>query len=104
VIDPPRGQRTIKVTIQFYTDNIADEPGKALARHAADVGVVGLPANAAHGIKSGPGVHFNSMAELPAAIERALIRAGITIHTTFTASNYIRPRRARTPVPARAAD
>jgi hypothetical protein len=57
--------------------------------HAWTGGVVFVEPNESHGIaRSRQGVNFNSMAELPLAIEKAIVRAGVTLHTTRRESQY----------------
>jgi hypothetical protein len=72
--------KTISVTVYFFTDDLADQDGDVIPGHAWAQGQVAVRANATHSIKSGYEVMFNRMADLPAAIEDALIAAGVTLH------------------------
>ena len=75
----PHGDKTVKLSVDFFTDNIA-AGDKTRQCHAWTVGAVNVPANKGHGIKSGVSVQFNSLPELGSAIERALAQAGVTLH------------------------
>jgi hypothetical protein len=72
--------KTISVTVYFFTDDLAEQDGDVIPGHAWAQGQVAVRANATHTIKSGHEVMFNRMADLPAAIEDALIAAGVTLH------------------------
>ena len=45
--------------------------------------------NTAHGITSGDPIPFNSMADIPAKVERLLIEQGITIHSSSRMRRYM---------------
>jgi hypothetical protein len=76
------GDKTIEVTIRFTTDGLSPDV-KPVPKHAWTTGFVYLRSNPRHGIKSqmNPRV-FNSFAEIPATIEKALIDHGITLHAS----------------------
>jgi hypothetical protein len=77
-IKAPRGQKTIAVTLYFWTDGIVPE-GQA-ACHAWTAGEARVRANKSHGIKSTPEVRFRTMDDLTPAVEQALANAGVTLH------------------------
>jgi FAD/FMN-containing dehydrogenase len=83
-VQAAQNEHTIKVTIAFFTDEIADggkaTGGRIIPRHAWDQGNVHIRANASHGIKTDDGVMFNSLDEIQGAVEKVLRKAGITIH------------------------
>jgi hypothetical protein len=82
----PHGQKTIKIKVVFWTNNIADEPGVIRPGHALYSGMAHIEANPAHGIESQPNpVPFNSPDELQRAIESSLKISGVTIHDPKTA-------------------
>jgi hypothetical protein len=77
----PVGDRTIQARIYFWTDGIASE-GKGYIEPgvAWKSGTVDIKANRAHGIKAqNDPVPFNSLEDLPVAIEQALARAGVVL-------------------------
>ncbi len=74
------GQRTVAVQLRFWTDGIAKGKGKIKPRHAWGGGTVRVATNSAHEITPQRQLIFNSVMELPAIIERALVGAGISIH------------------------
>jgi hypothetical protein len=45
--------------------------------------------NTAHGITAGDPIPFNSMADIPAKVERLLIERGITIHPSSRMRRYM---------------
>jgi hypothetical protein len=79
-ITAKRGERTIKVTVDLWTDKIASRVrGEIMPGHAWRYGVVNVRANHAHGIKST--VHpFNCFEDLPKVIEKALKNQGVVLH------------------------
>lgn len=85
----PYGQKTIELRVRFWTDNLAAGRNMVLPRQGWDSGVVHTVANEAHGIEGGNPVTFNSLAELPAAIERLLIKRGIQLHRNQKSRKYL---------------
>ena len=81
-IEAAWGERMIEVRVRFFTNGIAAGKGQVRARHAWTSGVVRLERNEAHGIAGGEPIPFNSMLELPAVIERPLIRDKIKLHAS----------------------
>ena len=77
-----QGDRTIKMVVYFFSDELAKD-GYVRPKHAHSGGMVYLEKNPSHGItKRSAG--FQSVAQIPAAIEKLLIRGGITLHATPT--------------------
>lgn len=71
-----RGDKTIKMTLYFWTDKIDGEPAKA----AWDYGTVNFKANKSRGIQpSKSGVQFTSLDDLPGAIRKCATRHGIEL-------------------------
>jgi hypothetical protein len=89
VTEARRGERTISLRINFFTNNLGQEPGKVIPKHASEQGMVALRPNASHGIGSSPGIPFHSLAGLLVAIEDLLIREGITLHPNGTSRQYM---------------
>lgn len=84
-----RGERMVEVRVRFFTDEIADGKGEIKPKNAWGCGMVRLGKNETHGIKPRGTIPFNSLAELPAVIEKALIRNGITIHPSGKMRKYL---------------
>ena len=85
------GERTIKLSIKFRTDEIeSNRVGEITPKHAWDSGIVNVVANKSHGIQANlpEKMCFNSMAELPAVIERTLELMGVTLHHLHTRTLY----------------
>ena len=75
------GEKTIEIKIHFFTNELA-KAGEIRPKHGWTRGTVGITTNESHGIEpGGKRRHFNSLMEIPAAIERVLIENGITLHT-----------------------
>lgn len=83
------GERMIEVKIRFWTNNIAEEEGKVIPKHAWSNGVVRIEANKSHGIRPGPPRPFHSLLDVGAAIERTLIEHGIVLHPSREMSKYL---------------
>jgi hypothetical protein len=81
IITAPRGDKTIQMEIVFWTDNLADNKGEQIAKHAWAQGKVSMSANGAHGIKRGRGTNFYDMLDLPAAIKAELVKAGVKLRS-----------------------
>src|SRR6267154_6806682 len=75
-----RGEKMIEIRIQLWTDQIADVPGEIVPKHALDAGIVYMPVNKSHEIKSSKSEKFHSLSELPAAIERLFLKHRIKLH------------------------
>lgn len=85
----PHGKKTIELRIRFWTDNLADGEDMIIPSEGWDSGVVHLVANEHHGIESGNPVNFNSLAELPFAVEKLLIKQEITLHRGGRTQKYL---------------
>jgi len=83
------GEKMIEVSVRFWTDDIAGQKELILPRHAWTGGVVRIQRNQAHGIKPSKDVIFNSLLELPFAIEKVLLAERITLHGTSRTRKYI---------------
>lgn len=83
------GERMIEVRVRLWTDKIAPGKGVIRPKHAWGAGVVRIDKNGEHGIVSGKAFPFNSMAEIPAKIERVLLEHGIKIHPSSRERRYI---------------
>jgi hypothetical protein len=74
------GSKMIEVTVRFWKNDLAESKGKIRPRHAWGSGVVRIARIDTHGIEPLSPIIFNSLAEIPAKIEKVLIDHGITIH------------------------
>ncbi|HEX8200309.1 MAG TPA: hypothetical protein VF590_07465 [Isosphaeraceae bacterium] len=74
------GEKMISLDVRFWTNDIAREPGTVIPKHAWASGTVGLNRNESHGIGPSEPIPFNTLMELPMAIETLLIREGISLH------------------------
>ena len=76
------GEKTIEVSLRFWTDDIAETKGRIRPGHCWSAGTVRVPKNDSHGISGQhPSIPFNSLREITSAIDKAMTEAGITIHT-----------------------
>lgn len=83
------GKRMIEVRVRFWTNDLADGKGRIRPKHAWGAGVVRIEPNDAHGIERGKVLPFNSMAEVPAKIEKVLIDHGVRIHKSTKMKKYM---------------
>lgn len=83
------GKRMIEVKVRFWTDNIAEGKGMVHPKHAWASGVVRIERNDIHGIVPEDPVHFNSLMEIAAALEKVLIQHGIKIHPSGRMEKYV---------------
>jgi len=86
-VHPRYGKQTIQLSVRLYADDM-DGRGNYWQKHAWDRGTVYTIKNEDLGIESHQS-HFNSLAELPLAVEKLLIKAGVTIHTSVRGSKYL---------------
>lgn len=84
-----KNEKMITVNIKFFTNEIAEQPGRIKPKHAWTKGMLQLQANASHGIKASKDIPFNSLMELTHALERMLIREGITLHIYGSLGKYL---------------
>jgi hypothetical protein len=83
------GKRMIEVRVRFWTNDLAEGKGRIRPKHAWGAGVVRLEPNDSHGIPSANPVPFNSIAEIPAKIEKVLIDNGVSLHPSDRMRKYI---------------
>jgi hypothetical protein len=77
-----KSNKTIEVRVHFWTNGIAAREGEIEPGQCWASGSVHVSTNEAHGLKDKHQAKFNSMAQLPAAIEKAMILAGITVYSS----------------------
>ena len=83
------GEKMIEVRVRFWTSAIADQEDYVLPKHAQTGGTVCMARNDSHGIKRGNPNTFNSLMEIPAAIEKVLFKHGIMLHRVKKMGKYI---------------
>lgn len=73
------GRKTLKVSVVFWTNNIAKMDGEIKPRHAWGAGIVRLKANRLHGVRKQED-HFYSIEELGEKIKKILRSAKVKLH------------------------
>jgi hypothetical protein len=86
---PKYGEKMIEVKIRFWTDEISNQEGHIVPKHAWTSGVVRMERNDSHGIVPGSPRPFNSLMEIPAAIEKVLIEHNIKLRRIKRMGDYI---------------
>ena len=84
-----RGEQMIEITVRFHTNQIDPRKGYVVPKHGWPNGVVRVVRNDSHGIKPIGKRHFNSLMEIPLAIEKALIDNEIMIHRARRLDDYL---------------
>jgi len=82
------GEKMIEVKVRFWTNDIAEEDGKIVPKHAWASGIVRMDRNRSHGIAGSEPYPFHSLLGLGAAIEKALIEQGIELHVPRQMRKY----------------
>jgi len=77
----------IEVRVRFFTDGHAPK-GQIMPKHGHANGEVRVARNPSHGIQPAGPIMFNSMAELPYAIEKTLRDHGIKIELSSRERRY----------------
>lgn len=94
-----QGERMIEIKVRFWTNRLAVGRGRILPKHAWTSGVVRMERNKTHGIVPDSPEPFHSLLDLPAVLERVLVRHEITLHPSRRMSKLIAtpvaPRGAR---------
>ena len=87
-VEAKHGDKMIEVKVRFWTNGMAKEEGKVVAKHAWSSGVVRLKRNDSHGLVPNAPTPFNSLLDIGAAIEEALMAHGIVLHSSRKMSKY----------------
>ena len=69
-VTPAWGEKTIRVQIKLFTDEIAPTKGKIVPLHARPSGYVVLEKNRSHGIDEVKSIFFHDLDEIPGIIAR----------------------------------
>lgn len=86
------GEKMIEVKIRFWTDDISDEKGKVVAKHAWTSGVVRIEGNKSHGITPSKPLPFHSLLDVGAVVEKVLIEHGVVLRPSRKMSKYVRSK------------
>ena len=70
----------IEIKVRFWTNDIAEESGKIIPKHAWSSGVVRMKGNESHGIAPGKPLQFHSLLDIGSVVEKALLDHGIVLH------------------------
>ena len=97
-IAAPHGEKMIQLDVRLFTDEIAG-PGKIIPKHAWDTGMVTVQTNPSHGLRKGEPIPFNSLLELPIAIEKLFLKKGIVLHAGSRSRKYLRTAPVKSPAP-----
>ena len=84
----PTDNRTVEVAVHFFANDMDESPSGILPKNVWATGSVTVRANRRHQIPAQDSVMFNSRAEIPLAIEKALIKAGIKVHPSNREVKY----------------
>lgn len=76
----PYGEKSIQVTVYFWTDDLASTKGEISPGHGWAQGVVQVETNDSHDIHGTRPIPFNRMSELTTKIEEALEHSGVRLH------------------------
>jgi hypothetical protein len=80
-VEATRPHKSIKFTVNLWTNNIATDPRKIVPGHAWFQGMIHVQANPVHRIPSqGDPIPFNSPEEFQLRFEEAARKAGVTLH------------------------
>lgn len=83
------GKKMIEVKLRFWTNEIAQERGKVLPKHAWSSGVVRVEGNSSHGIVPGSPKPFHSLLDIGSVIEAVLIEHEIVLHPSRKMGKYL---------------
>jgi hypothetical protein len=83
-----RGEKMLEIRIKLWTDQIADAHGEIVPKHAWDGGVVYMPGNKSHAIKSSASEKFHMLLGLPGAIERLFLKNRVQLHLSRRTRKY----------------
>jgi hypothetical protein len=86
------GEKMLELKVLFFTNGIARRRNAVLPGHGMTRGTVRMDRHIAHALGGGRARPFNSLMELPAAIERVLMDHGVTLHARGKMRRYMRVR------------
>jgi hypothetical protein len=85
-------KKMIEIKIRFWTNDIADEKGKLVPKHAWSSGTVRIERNKRHGIKPGKAQLFHSLLDVGSAVEKVLLEQGIVLHPSKRMRKYVQDK------------
>ena len=91
-LEAQHGERMIELKVRFWTNNIAEEPGKIVPKYAWASGVIHIERNRAHGIVPKQPMPFHTLLDLTAVIEKTLVMYDIRLHTSRRMKQYFSDR------------
>jgi hypothetical protein len=83
-----RGEKMLEIRIKLWTDRIANAREEIVPKHAWDSGIVYMPGNKSHDIKSSASEKFHTLLGLPRAIESQLLKNHIQLHLSRCTRKY----------------
>ncbi len=83
------GEKMIEIKLRFWTNDIAQNSGELIPKHAWSSGVVRVERNETHGIVPGSPKPFHSLLDIGSVVERVLIEQGITLHPSEKMQKYL---------------
>lgn len=89
-LEAAHGQKMIEIKLRFWTNDIAEDKGKVIPKHAWSSGVVRIEKNASHGIKPGNPKPFESLLDVGSVIEKVLLEQNIVLHPSNRMRKYIK--------------
>ena len=88
-LEAKQGDKMIELKLRFWTNDIASEPRRVIAKHAWTSGVVRMARNRSHGIEPKSPQEFHSLLDLGAVIEKVLVEHGIVLHPSRRMKKYV---------------
>jgi hypothetical protein len=82
------GEKMIEVKLRFWTNNIAEQEGAVIPKHAWSAGVVRIESNKTHGIVPGKPQPFHSLLDVGSVIEKVLIEHGVRLRPSRKMKKY----------------
>jgi len=76
-------ERMICLELRFWTNGLVKRPGHVIPRHCKSAGMIHFQGNKTHGFRHGQpvpsGVPFHSISEISVAVEKLLVKGGVTV-------------------------
>ena len=86
------GEKMIEIKLRFWTDQIADEQGKVIPKHAWSSGMVRIEGNKSHGITPSKPLPFHSLLDMGAVVEKVLLEHKVVLHPSRKMRKYVREK------------
>jgi len=83
------GEKMIEVKIRLWTNDISNDAGCVIPKHAWTSGVVHMEKNDSHGITPCNPKVFHSLLDIGAVIEKVLMEHDIVLHPSTKMQKYI---------------